>query len=121
MNYKVVFNYETEDNMLHIPSLKNVIESEYVKLRNIACDRLNDCYEKWNNEFDGPAIEADDELAYCGGTAYCNYIRSKQQPILDEVNEHHSRLVKLYSTKECDIGGIIVMTGTKFFITLKEA
>lgn len=90
--------------------LKNMIESEYMRLRNIACDELNPHYEEWNTEFgfDKYSIPEDDELKDWGGTEYCNFIRSKQEPILQAINKKHSNgLVELCCDEICDICGLI--------------
>lgn len=88
--------------------LAELIKSEFVRLRNIACDELNQHYEEWNAEFGDHDVPEDDELKNWGGTEYCNFIRSKQEPILQEVNRKHSKgIVELYSDEICDIGGVI--------------
>lgn len=88
--------------------LEELIKSEFVRLRNIACDELNQHYEEWNTEFGDHDVPEDDELKNWGGTKYCNFIRSKQEPILQEVNKKHSKgIVELYSDEICDIGGVI--------------
>lgn len=89
--------------------LKDYILKEFVRLRNIACDELNKHYEEWNAEFGDHDVPEDDELKNWGGTEYCNFIRSKQEPILKAVNEKHARnsIIELYSDEICDIGGII--------------
>ena len=113
MTFKVKFVYDDKafDEALesHV-FLKEYIESEYVRLRNIACDELNPHYEEWNKEFDFDAytIPDDDELKEYGGTKYCNFIRSKQEPILQEINKKYSHgSVELYCDEICDIGGVI--------------
>lgn len=89
--------------------LTDYILSEFVRLRNIACDELNKHYEEWNAEFGDHNVPEDDELKKWGGTEYCNFIRSKQDPILKAVNEKHARnsIIELYSDEICDIGGTI--------------
>lgn len=88
--------------------LKDYILKEFVRLRNIACDELNPHYEEWNTEFGDHEVPEDDELKDWGGTEYCNFIRSKQDPILAAVNEKHSKgIIELYSDEICDIGGVI--------------
>ena len=89
--------------------LDKLITSEFVRLRNIACDELNQHYEEWNTEFGDHEVPEDDELKNWGGTEYCNFIRSKHDPILNAVNEKYARnsVVELYSDEICDIGGVI--------------
>lgn len=123
MYYVVQFHYDNPLFELFMDSnLKNKIEAEYSRLRSIACERINPNYERWNSEFDGPEPDADDELADFGGAAYCEFIRSKQDKILNKINLKEATFVKLRSTKECDIGGEVVHKGitlTTFYITLK--
>lgn len=88
--------------------LEEYIKSEFVRLRNIACDELNPHYEEWNTEFGDHDVPEDDELKEYGGTEYCNFIRSKQEPILQAINKKHSHgLVELCSDEICDICGLI--------------
>lgn len=88
--------------------LDKLITSEFMRLRNIACDKLNPHYEEWNAEFGDHDVPEDDELKNWGGTEYCNFIRSKQEPILQEVNKKYAKgLIELYCDEICDIGGVI--------------
>ena len=123
--YKAIFHYDNDVIKL-IPFLKKAVEREYFALRHLAVRKLNGCYERWNNEYDGPDnVDESNELYDFGGTAYCDFIRKKQQPIIDDVNKStDSKLVKLYSTEECDLGGVVTWKGnviTRFFVTFKEA
>lgn len=109
--FTIYFNFDDKDFEKALEShvfLKNIIQNEYVRLRNIACDALNPHYEEWNAEFGDHDIPEDDELRDWGGTEYCNFIRSKQEVILQEVNKKYSKgIVELCSDEICDIGGII--------------
>lgn len=113
MTFKVKFVYDDKAFGEAIEShlfLKNRIHSEYVRLRNIACEELNPHYEEWNKEFnlDKYSIPEDDELKEYGGTEYCNFIRSKQEPILQAINKKHSHgIVELCCDEICDICGLI--------------
>lgn len=102
----VKFNYDRP-----IPWwFERYVQDEYMKLRNIACGELNGNYETWNSEFEFEKydIPDDDELKDFGGTEYCEFIRKKQEPIIESVNKRYSDgAVKLYSTRECDIGAIV--------------
>ena len=52
-------------------------------------------YEQWNHEFAESGLDEDH---------YIQYIRSKQKPILDEVNSKHKQsMVKLSSGSDGDI------------------
>jgi hypothetical protein len=124
MYFRAIFNFENDTLIRIIPKLKDVIEHDYVKMRHLACDRLNGNYEKWNKEFEELKIERDknDPLYDFGGTEYCEFIRNKQQPIIDEVNSIAKGCVRLYSTEECDLGGIVVFFGkeiTRFDVELE--
>lgn len=111
--FTIYFNFDDKAFEKALEShvfLKNIIQNEYVRLRNIACDELNPHYEEWNKEFDldNYSIPEDDELKEWGGTEYCNFIRSKQEVILQEVNKKHAKgIVELCSDEICDIGGVI--------------
>jgi hypothetical protein len=118
LTFKVKFVYDDKAFGEAIESrvfLKDMIHSEYVKLRNIACEAVNPHLEEWNEEFnfDKYSIPEDDELKEWGGTKYCNFIRSKQEPILQEINKKYSTgVVELCCDEICDICGVI--RATKF-------
>lgn len=125
MTAKVTYNYSKPIPFWMRPG----VEREYMHLRGIACDRLNPHYEEWNKEYEAlhPSEEVDpnDEMKDFGGSAYCEFLNSKQRPILDEINkEYATGHVRLYPTKECDIGGIVLGRGNKqistFNITLSD-
>ena len=109
--FTIKFLYDNKEFQKAMEShtiLEELIKSEFVRLRNIACDELNPHYEEWNTEFGDHEVPEDDELKNWGGTEYCNFIRSKQEPILQAVNKKHSKgIVELYSDEICDIGGVI--------------
>ena len=109
--FTIKFLYDNKEFQKAMEShtiLEELIKSEFVRLRNIACDELNPHYEEWNAEFGDHEVPEDDELKNWGGTEYCNFIRSKQEPILQAVNKKHSKgIVELYSDEICDIGGVI--------------
>lgn len=92
--------------------MRPAVEREYLRLRRLACDALNPYYEEWNKEYETlhPAeiVDPDDELKDFGGTEYCRFLNNKQQPIFDEINRKHATdRIRLYPTKECDIGASI--------------
>ena len=109
--FTIYFNFDDKAFEKTLEShvfLKNIIQNEYVRLRNIACNELNPHYEEWNAEFGDRDIPEDDELKDWGGTEYCNFIRHKQEAILQEVNKKHAKgIVELCSDEICDIGGVI--------------
>ena len=91
--YKVNFNFSKEANELH----KIIVKDSYVKLREIAVDRLNDMYEKWNKEYDAIYGEMNE-------SEYNRFINTRQKVISDEVNrENPIRFVDLESDEQCDI------------------
>ena len=115
MKFAVQFNY-SNPAMAFVPQAsKTVIEHCFLKLYNEACDRLNPNYETWNSAFDGPGDSKE----------YEDYIRGKQQPIIDQINkEMASNLpVKLCVMDQATIGGMIVNDAgkvlTTFYFTLK--
>lgn len=122
----VNFNYDRS-----VPAwLKKEANHDYMILRNLACEELNRHLEAWNEEFRNidnvsDDVSDDDELKDFGGTKYCEFIRNKQTPIIDEINRRYAHgIVKLYSTIECDVGGILFSPFTKkeiarFYITLE--
>lgn len=122
--YRAKFNFEDDTLIREIPMLKHIIEDDYVEGRSLACDQLNPNYEKWNKEFKELKIVVDknDPLYDFGGTKYCEFIRNKQQPIIDKINSMAMGCVRLYSTEECDLGGIVVFGNkeiTRFTVTLE--
>lgn len=118
--YKVRFHYDNPA-LEKANALRQLVESEYMRLRNIACDELNPHYDKWNEEFGDNEVDEHDELKDFGGTKYCNFIRRKQDDILKKINKREATFVRLYSTEVCDIGGML-MNGknilSKFYITI---
>lgn len=110
LNYAVCFNYSEK-----IPQeVKDYVEEEFVKVRNIAIDLLNPHYEEWNAEYDDVVNGADDKK-------YNAFIRTKQNEILNEVNNHICRksLVKLYSDEYCDLVGVFRVARRRRVKTVK--
>ena len=92
--------------------MRRDVEREYLRLRSLACDALNQHYEEWNNEYatlhPAEIVDPNDELKDFGGSEYCRFLNNKQQPIIDEINRKYaSGRVRLYPTKECDLGASI--------------
>ena len=124
--YKATYHF---DNMLfeHLAGehLLEAIKSEYIYLRNIACDEINLHLKEWNEEFEKlgyPDRSKDDELYDFGGTKYCDFIREKQGAIIESVNERYATIVHLCTSKVCDIEGEVIVNGkslTKLNVTLK--
>ncbi len=105
---------------------KDCIENEFVRLRNLAIERLNPMYATWNDEFFKLGIEVSetDRLKDFGGTEYCKFISSRTQKILDDVNKQYGGLVKLCCDEIGDIYAIFVnrkgKTIDEFHLTLRE-
>lgn len=96
--YKVEFVFNRK-----LPQyIKNIMIKEYLKLRGMACDRLNSQYEKWNNEWTG---EFPGEDIYSEkGRAYHEFIRSRQEPILEEINRvTRTIMTEIHSDEVCDL------------------
>lgn len=121
--YKAIFHFDNPlFELLADTYTLNAVKAEYCRLRRIACDELNPHYDEWNSEFGPHTTKEDDELSWAGGTEYCNFIRSKQEPILNAINAREATFVKLRSLEACDIGGIVQHGGevlTTFYITIK--
>lgn len=99
------------------------VEREYLRLRSLACDELNPLYSEWNAEYNAShpdeVIDYDDPMEDFGGAKYCRFINNKQQPIIDEINRKYAtNRVRLYPTKECDIGASIHGHNNKQISTL---
>ena len=96
MLYEAEFHFSKD-----VPEvIQNVMIDEYNKLRSIAVDRLNPCYEQWNKDYT-EEVHGDYDPKYNG------YIVSKQRPILEEVNKSTMTiLTKLDCDEYCDIIGI---------------
>lgn len=99
--------------------LDKVLEDEFMKRRSLAVDKLNDYYEKWNEEFDKLYPELD-------GTTqeYLEFISNKQQVILDTVNKRKigMNLLKLKTDAkhQCDIYAVLRGDESKeIYITIK--
>lgn len=103
--------------------MRPAVEREYLRLRSLACDELNPHYSEWNAEYSAShpdeVVDHDDPMEEFGGAEYCNFLNSKQQPIIDEINRKYATgRVRLYPTKECDIGASIHGRGNKQISTL---
>ena len=88
------------------------IEREYLRLRSIACEELNKHYAAWNDQYNAShpdeVVNDDDPMKDFGGAEYCKFINNKQQPIIDEINRKYATgRIRLYPTKECDLGASI--------------
>ena len=113
--YRVVFHYNKEPK---IGLLKRIYEHEYMRLRNMACDLLNDHYEEWNAEFDQKYPDKNGE-----DPEYHRFIANKQNKILKEL-DNESKIIILRSNQNngADIVAISKIDWmTRFYITLTEA
>lgn len=118
MKYEVIFTFKNEPDNLNI---KTIFVGDFVRKREMLVDMLNPMYEIWNNEFnetDHEIIE-NDPLEDYGGTAYCNFIRKKQETCLAMVNSLPGR-VSLAVDETCDIYGKIKNSDNEIYLTLKE-
>lgn len=123
MTFYVEFNY---DKPILNPFTRHRVEKAYMDLRHqlIEFMEARECYKRWNTEFDAfhpdPPADDDDPMKDWGGTEYCDYIRKRQKPIFEIINNLNPySIVKLEPTNECDIGG--VYKDNHFYITLKPA
>ena len=85
--------------------MRTMVTNEFVERRNYACDLLNPCYDKWNEEFDKLYPDLD-------GTTdeYGKFITNKQDEILKQVNKRRFglNLTTIDSMKETgDYGDLI--------------
>lgn len=93
---------------------KKCLIKDFVRLRDIACNKLNPHYEEWNDEFNNiltKTVDPDDPLADYGGTEYCEFIRSKQMEIIEKINKRYAkRYIKLDTDLNggCDIIGVAI-------------
>lgn len=105
----VKFNYSRPIPFWMRPS----VEREYLRLRSLACDELNQHYSEWNAEYSAShpdeVVDHDDPMEEFGGAEYCGFLNSKQQPIIDEINRKHANnRVRLCAMDSCDLGCIIL-------------
>jgi hypothetical protein len=92
---EVNFHYSNED----IPELhKRVIEKYFMNGRGAIVELLNPHYDEWNEAY-GEVVDQDD---------YNNYIRNKQQEVIDKYNRLYGNAMKFYSNEECDIAAKFV-------------
>lgn len=85
--------------------MRTMVTNEFIERRNYACDLLNPCYDKWNEEFDKLYPDLD-------GTTdeYGKFITNKQDEILKQVNKRRFglNLTTIDSMKEPgDYGDLI--------------
>lgn len=102
-NVTQYFNVEFVFNRTGLPEfVKNIMIDEYTKLRHAACDQLNAKYEEWNEEWTG---EFPGEDIYSEkGRPYHEFIRSKQEPILEDINRrYHTIMTEIHSDEVCDL------------------
>lgn len=87
---EVQFHYSNED----IPKLhKRVIEKYFMNGRSAIVEMLNPHYDEWNEAY-GEVVDQDD---------YNEYIRNKQQEVIDKYNRLFGNAMKFYSNEEADI------------------
>lgn len=86
-----------------IPNIiKNIMIKEYLNLRSIACDRLNGNFEEWNSEYSGTMPGED--LWSIQAKEYNEYIRSKEEPILEQINrEANTILTEIHADEVGDL------------------
>ena len=118
MKYEVILTFKNEPENLNI---KTIYVGDFVRKREILVDMLNPMYEAWNNEFDETDHEIleNDPLEDYGGTAYCNFIREKQERYLAIVNSLPGR-VSLAVDETGDIYGKIKNSDNEIHLALKE-
>ena len=93
--------------------MRPAVEREYLRLRSLACDELNPHYGEWNAEYSAlypeEIVDLNDPMEEFGGTRYCQFLNSKQQPVIDEINRKHANnRVRLYAKDSCDLGCIVL-------------
>ena len=85
----------------------------YVKARNLFCDLANECYEKWNDEYN----EQKDG-------SYDSYISKKQQVVVDVVNGQLKKsaptkqIMELSLNEHNDVDGIYKSNGREYWISM---
>ena len=120
MLFNVQFNWSGKDieQIASINALcKDAANEHFVKVRNKACDALNDKYDEWNKEFDEkyPDIVED---RYDPNSKYMKYICKKQNEVLSSI---HDNLFYLHSDENGDIIGDLLGTDSSVFVTLTPA
>lgn len=89
------------------------VEREYLRLRSLAFDAINPHYSEWNAEYNAShpdeVVNQDDPMEEFGGSEYCQFLNSKQQPIIDEINRKHANnRVRLCAMDSCGLGCVIL-------------
>lgn len=115
LEYRVIFHYNREPK---IGLLKKIYEHEYVRLRNMGCNLLNDHYEEWNREFNQKYPDKNGE-----DPEYNRFIANKQNKILKEL-DNESKIIILRSDPNNGADMVAISKidwQTKFYITLMEA
>lgn len=91
----VHFTYSEES----IPkTIKDFVESQFMKARDEAIKLLNPRYEEWNAQYD-KEVNVEDDMEYNA------FIQSKHNEVLDRFNRVWMGPVKLYSDEYADICG----------------
>ena len=105
--YRGIYTFTKNGKKIPMPKFAvNIFAKEYMRKRNAACDCLNPFYESWNSEYTG--TEPDDDIYSEKSREYNEYIRAKQEPILELINRvYDSKLVKLHSDEICDLVGVL--------------
>lgn len=93
--------------------MKPAVEREYLRLRSLAIEELNPHYSEWNAEYSAShpdeVVDYNDPMEEFGGAEYCEFLNSKQQPIIDEINRKHANnRVRLCAMDSCDLGCIVL-------------
>jgi len=99
--YKIIYVFSKKAPKL----VEEIMEKEYMKLRKIACDRLNPHFDKWNSEYSGK--EPTEDPYSEDSMEYNKYICSCEEPILEQINREHFTLMTELHTDE--IGDIIAV------------
>lgn len=84
---------------------QNIMVAEYNRLRRIACDRINPLLKKWNEEYSGK--KPDGDIYSETSREYNEYIRSKEETILDQVNsEVRTYFTEIHADEVGDLIGV---------------
>ena len=92
---------------------KKLATDLFVKARNLFCDLANECYEKWNDEYN----EQKDG-------SYDSYISKKQQVVVDVVNGQLKKsapikqIMELRLNEHNDVDGIYKSIGQEYRISM---
>lgn len=107
----VVFTYSDEVS----DSLRRIVESAFMDARDEVVELLNPNYEKWNKEFDEEYGKRDDYDI----PEYNNFIRNKQEEIINQFESNRKGLVHLYIGAENDIAGWFYYRNKKIFMEME--